>query len=73
MKSTTILLAAAIVGIGLALSSGIYTTILFNDHPDAGPQSYLVLNKFTGSQCWHQSVWEAYCPESVRVISKPKS
>ena len=37
MKSTTILLAAAIVGLGLALSNGIYTAILIDAHPDALP------------------------------------
>jgi hypothetical protein len=72
MKSTTILLAAAIVGLGLALSNGIYTAILIDARPDALP-NYVVFNKFTGSQCWHQTVWEAFCPESARVISRPKS
>ena len=46
MKSTTI----------LALSNGIYTAILIDARPDALP-NYVVFNKFTGSQCWRETVW----------------
>ncbi|HTR13891.1 MAG TPA: hypothetical protein VMI72_11705 [Roseiarcus sp.] len=71
MKSATILLAAAIVALGLALSSGIYTVIPF-DRADA-PRGVWVFNKFTGSQCWYEDVWDAACPESVRVTNRPRS
>ena len=67
-NNIALIIAAVIVAVGLALSSGIYTTIPF-DRPDASG-GFLIVNKFTGSQCWYGDIWDASCPTSVRVTTK---
>jgi hypothetical protein len=63
-NNIALIIAAVIVGVGLALSSGIYTTI-----PIEASRGFLIVNKFTGSQCWYTDIWEASCPASVRVTT----
>jgi hypothetical protein len=52
--------------------SGIYIVIPF-DRADS-PRGVWVVNKFTGSQCWYEDIWDASCPAGVRITtSRPGS